>query len=77
MTAPDLPTCCSAPARTAAAAAGAPGTSTTVANDLPARTQDRLSAGFGILGGTFTAGPGPTAGWTVHAELPMPAGGAR
>ncbi|MGX4738372.1 hypothetical protein ACI1MP_20300 [Kitasatospora griseola] len=77
MTAPDLLACCSAPARTATAAAGAPGTSTTVDNDVPARAQDRLSAGFGLLGGTFTAGPGPTAGWAVHAELPVPAGGTR
>ncbi|MEV7123556.1 hypothetical protein [Kitasatospora griseola] len=77
MTAPDLPTCCPAPARTTAAAAGAPGTSTTVGNDMPARAQDRLPAGFGLLGGTFTAGLGPTDGWTVHAELPVPAGGAQ
>jgi signal transduction histidine kinase len=28
-----------------------------------------------VFGGTLTAGAAPTGGWTVHAQLPVPAGG--
>ncbi|WP_200895446.1 sensor histidine kinase [Kitasatospora griseola] len=76
-------------ARTAeVAVAHAPGALTvTVTDDAPPAPARHLRpVGFGLLGmrervealgGTFTAGPGPTAGWTVHAELPVSAGDAR
>ncbi|MFD8596087.1 sensor histidine kinase [Kitasatospora sp. NPDC059646] len=61
-----------------------PGTLTvTVADDAPppGHTRHLRPVGFGLLGmrervealgGTFTAGPGPSGGWTVRAELPVP-----
>ncbi|MFG2694757.1 sensor histidine kinase [Kitasatospora sp. NPDC048407] len=59
----------------------------TVTDDAPpAHTRHLRPVGFGLLGmrervealgGTFTAGPAPTGGWTVHAELPVPTGATR
>ncbi|MFF0389408.1 sensor histidine kinase [Kitasatospora sp. NPDC004615] len=65
-----------------------PGTLTvTVTDDAPpGHTRHLRPVGFGLLGmrervealgGTFTAGPALTGGWTVHAELPVPTGAAR
>ncbi len=56
-----------------------------VRDDGDARSTDRSSSGFGLvgmteraklLGGTLEAGPGPDTGWTVNAVLPKTGTGA-